>query len=227
MANRPAHAGSDSAGSDRAHDREPAGAPPPVHHQGLPRSLHAAFRHRPASAVRPGTSPQDPAEHPQDWPQDPAGHLPPGWPYDRPAARPQDPGGSRPRGPAETRPQRPTGTRPQDPPESRPQDPGPPKAAAEQTEVRVLAWLPYLIVLAGAVAGLTIAWHGSPHAGLGAGLVGGALLAAAVARLLLPARYAGPLSSRRRAPDVVGFAVFGAAVLVIALMLPLPEKDPR
>ncbi len=82
-----------------------------------------------------------------------------------------------------------------------------------------LAWLPYLIVLAGAGLGLAIAWHGSRLAVRGTDLVGGALLLAAVARLLLPARYARPLSSRGKASDVAGFAVFGTAVLVVALML--------
>ncbi len=82
-----------------------------------------------------------------------------------------------------------------------------------------LAWLPYLIALAGAALGLAIAWDGSRLAVRGTDLVGGALLVAALARLLLPSRYAGPLSSRGKASDVAGFAVFGTAVLVVALML--------
>jgi hypothetical protein len=183
MANRPANAGSDSAGPDSAYDWERTGAPPPVHHQDLPRTLQAAPRHRPASAIRPGRRPQGRAEH---RPQDHYEH------------------------------------RPQERPEARHVNPGPPKAAAAHAaaEAHVLAWLPYLIVLAGAAFGLFVAWQGSRHAGLGTGLVGGALLAAAAARLLLPPRYAGPLSSRHKAHDVAGFAVFGAAVLAIALTLP-------
>ena len=96
------------------------------------------------------------------------------------------------------------------------------RAAAHQAaaDAQVRAWLPYLIVLAGAATGLYIAWQGSRYAGLGTGLVGGALLAAAAARLLLPPRYTGLLSSRLKAPDVAGFAVFGAAVLAVALTLP-------
>ena len=39
-------------------------------------------------------------------------------------------------------------------------------------------------------------------------------------RLILPARYAGLLASRRKASDVLGFAVFGAAVLAVAIALP-------
>jgi Protein of unknown function (DUF3017) len=85
---------------------------------------------------------------------------------------------------------------------------------------RALAWLPYLIVLAIAVGGLYFAWRGPEDAGRGTGLVGCALLAAAVFRLVLPARYAAPLSSRGKAADVLGYAVFGAGVLVLAISLP-------
>ena len=87
------------------------------------------------------------------------------------------------------------------------------------TVVAGLAWLPYLIALAGVALGLAVAWDGPRLAVRGTELVGGALLVAALARLLLPSRYAGPLSSRGRASDVAGFAVFGTAVLVVALML--------
>ena len=83
-----------------------------------------------------------------------------------------------------------------------------------------LGWLPYLIVLAGVAAGMFVAWNGSTYAGRGAGLIGASLLAGAVARLILPARYAGLLSSRRKASDVLAFAVFGAAVLAVAIALP-------
>ncbi len=83
-----------------------------------------------------------------------------------------------------------------------------------------LAWLPYLIVLAGAALGMFVAWQGSRYAGRGAGLVGCSLLAAGLARLILPPRYAGLLSTRRKASDVLTFALFGAAVLAVALMLP-------
>ena len=86
--------------------------------------------------------------------------------------------------------------------------------------IKVVAWLPYLIALAGAAVGLFIAWQGWQRAGRGTGVVGGALLVAAVARLVLPPRYAGPLASRGRAWDVATFAVLGAAVLGVALSLP-------
>ena len=84
----------------------------------------------------------------------------------------------------------------------------------------VLAWLPYLIVLAGVAAGMFIIWQGSQNARRGAAVVGGALLVAAVARLVLPPRYAGLLASRGRGLDVAVFAMLGAAVLAAALSLP-------
>jgi hypothetical protein len=92
--------------------------------------------------------------------------------------------------------------------------------AARDPRPSKLAWLPYLIVLAGAAAGMLIAWQGSKYAGRGAALIGASLLVGALARLILPARYAGLLASRRKASDVLGFAVFGAAVLAVAIALP-------
>ena len=92
--------------------------------------------------------------------------------------------------------------------------------AARGSRPSKLAWLPYLIVLAGTAAGMLVAWHGSKYAGRGAALIGASLLAAALARLILPARYVGLLATRRKASDVLGFAVFGAAVLAVAIALP-------
>ena len=93
-------------------------------------------------------------------------------------------------------------------------------AAAAKPASPVVAWLPYLIVLAGTVAGLVEAWLGSQHAGRGTAVVGAALLVAALARLALPPRYAGLLASRSKAQDVAAFAVLGAAVLGVAASLP-------
>ena len=83
-----------------------------------------------------------------------------------------------------------------------------------------MAALPYLIVLAGLAVGLFVTWQGSQYAGRGTALVGGVLLAAAVARLVLPPRFAGLLASRSRALDVATLAVLGAAVLAVAAWLP-------
>jgi hypothetical protein len=85
---------------------------------------------------------------------------------------------------------------------------------------RPLALVPYLIALAGVAAGLYLAFNASRDAGRGAGLIGCALLAAGLARLVLPSRYAAMLSTRGKTSDVLAFAVFGAGVLAVALMLP-------
>ena len=100
----------------------------------------------------------------------------------------------------------------------------PPRAAQPQTaqaaEPTGLAWVPYLIVLAGVAAGVLVVFQGSKYAAQGTGLLGCALLVAGLARLVLPPRLAGLLSSRRKTSDVLAFAAFGAGVLVVALMLP-------
>jgi hypothetical protein len=97
--------------------------------------------------------------------------------------------------------------------------PGDPQGpAAKAAKAAGLAWAVYLIVLAGVAVGLVIAWHGSRDAGRGAGVIGCSVLAAALARLVLPG--AGPLSSRRKTSDVLAFAALGAGVLGVALMLP-------
>jgi hypothetical protein len=80
--------------------------------------------------------------------------------------------------------------------------------------------VPYLIALAGVAAGVFEVCQGPRYAGRGAGLVGCSLLAAGLARLVLPTRLAGLLSTRRKTSDVLAFAVFGAGVLAIALTLP-------
>jgi hypothetical protein len=93
------------------------------------------------------------------------------------------------------------------------------KAARPAPAAQIVAWLPYLIVLAGTGAGLFVASQGSRNAGRGAAVVGAALLVAALARLALPPRYAGLLVSRSKAQDVAAFAVLGAAVLGVAASL--------
>ena len=93
-------------------------------------------------------------------------------------------------------------------------------ASRTREDAGALAWIPYLIVLAGAAAGMFLTWQGVSYAGRGAALLGGSLLVAALLRLVLPARYAALLSSRRKAFDVLAFAVLGAAVLAVALTLP-------
>ena len=78
--------------------------------------------------------------------------------------------------------------------------------------------MPYLLALAGVAVGVLLAFQGS--AGVGTGLVGCSMLAAGLARLVLPPPLAGPLASRGKASDVLAFTAFGAGVLAVALMLP-------
>jgi len=131
--------------------------------------------------------------------------LPP--PYPEPLPPPEPPRATRPRpGPRPSRALRNRGSR-----ES---------GDGEATTAGGLAWLAYLIVLAGVAAGIYVVWQGSKYAGPGSALVGCSLLAGALFRLILPARYAGLLSSRRKASDVLAFAAFGAAVLAVAIALP-------
>ncbi len=94
------------------------------------------------------------------------------------------------------------------------------KDSDEPVVTGVLAWVPYLVVLAGAAVALFVVSKGSAYALRGIAVLGGTLLAAALARFLLPNRFAGLLASRRKASDVLAFAVFGAALLAVALSLP-------
>jgi hypothetical protein len=83
-----------------------------------------------------------------------------------------------------------------------------------------LSWLPYLLVLAGIATGLAVAWNASRDALTGAAVIAGTLLFAALARLVLPPRYAGPLCTRSRAYDVLALTVLGGGVLAVVLTLP-------
>jgi hypothetical protein len=109
---------------------------------------------------------------------------------------------------------------PKQPKDTSEPSPKAPKAQPSDAPPSAVAWIPYLIVLAGVAIGLYRASQSSKYAGWGAGLVGCSLLAAALARLVLPPRLSGLLASRRKASDVLAFAVFGAGVLAVALILP-------
>ena len=93
-------------------------------------------------------------------------------------------------------------------------------AAPRRAGAGALAQVPYAVVLLIAAAGIWWAWRGSHDVGNGAGVVGGALLAAAIARLALPQSAVGLLASRRRFADVLALGAFGAGLLVLALVLP-------
>lgn len=92
--------------------------------------------------------------------------------------------------------------------------PAPARAGAESLIL-------YLAVLVCVVAGIYISWHlGSRGGGQGGVIAGGALMVAAVARLVLPGKLAGLLASRRRVTDAVTLAAFGACLLAVGLVLP-------
>jgi hypothetical protein len=70
------------------------------------------------------------------------------------------------------------------------------------------------------IGGVIWAWIGAHAVSDGAGVAGGALLAAAVARLFLRPSAVGLLANRRRFADGLALGALGAGLLVIALVLP-------
>jgi hypothetical protein len=97
------------------------------------------------------------------------------------------------------------------------------KAAARRAkeDASIVGAIPLLVVLVVAIAGVYIAWRqGSAGGGEGGVASGAALLVGAVARLLLPARLAGLLATRKRATDVITLTVLGVALLIAGLVLP-------
>jgi hypothetical protein len=81
--------------------------------------------------------------------------------------------------------------------------------------------IPLLAVMVVTVAGIYIAWlKGSAGGGEGGVVGGAALLAAAVARLVLPTQVVGLLATRNRVLDVITLTVLGACLLVVGLVLP-------
>lgn len=91
--------------------------------------------------------------------------------------------------------------------------------AAAHRRTRV-SQLPYLVALACTLGGCLWAWRGAHDVSRGSEVVGGVLLAAAIARLLLPQNTVGLLASRRRFADVLALGAFGAGLLALALVLP-------
>jgi len=85
------------------------------------------------------------------------------------------------------------------------------------------AQLPYVIVLAGLVAGLSWIWQGPQYVRPGTFTVTGALFVAAAARLALPEQRAGMLASRWRYIDVTALAILAVGLLVAGLVLPTPS----
>jgi Protein of unknown function (DUF3017) len=80
----------------------------------------------------------------------------------------------------------------------------------------------YLAVLIGVAIALLIIGQGVHLVRSGTLVLAGVLLVAAMARLILPERLAGLLSSRRRLLDVAIFALLGVGLLVAGLVVPVP-----
>jgi hypothetical protein len=102
------------------------------------------------------------------------------------------------------------------------QDAGQGAARASQARSARGGWLPYLLVLSCAVAGLAWIWVGGAHAAKGGTLaLAGAMFVGALARLVLPESRIGMLASRKRFIDVVTMAALGAGLLAAGLLLPM------
>lgn len=82
--------------------------------------------------------------------------------------------------------------------------------------------LPYWLIVAGAGIALVIMRLGTHHLKSGTLVLAGVLLIAAIARLVLPDRLTGLLSSRRRLLDVAIFAVLGFGLLAAGLGVQAP-----
>jgi Protein of unknown function (DUF3017) len=82
--------------------------------------------------------------------------------------------------------------------------------------------LPYLLVLVGVVAALATISRGVHLVQSGTLVLAGVLLVAAMARLVLPERRAGMLSSRRRFLDVAILGLLGIGLLVAGIVVPVP-----
>ena len=87
---------------------------------------------------------------------------------------------------------------------------------------RLMAQLPYGIVLAGVVAGLATIRSGDLALRGGTLVMAGALLAGALARLVLPEGKVGMLSSRRRLVDAAVLATLGVGLLIAGLIAKVP-----
>ena len=100
---------------------------------------------------------------------------------------------------------------------------GPPARASRLRPVRG-AQVPYILALAIAVAGLAWLWQGTIQRVRGGTLaLAGAMLVAALARLVLPEARAGMLASRRRSIDVVTLAALAIGLLIAGLLLSSPS----
>lgn len=85
---------------------------------------------------------------------------------------------------------------------------------ADRIPVQAAVSIVWVIAVAGFVRVLVEHWRE------GTGLIGGALLAAAVARVILPNDRAGLLAVRSQAIDVLCYLGFGLLMVVLATTIP-------
>lgn len=85
-----------------------------------------------------------------------------------------------------------------------------------------LVQLPYLLVLSGVGAGLTLCAFN--YFRKGSGLMAAALLIGALARLLLPESQLGPLAVRSRSVDCWTLVILGEMVAFVSLSVPPMNK---
>lgn len=76
----------------------------------------------------------------------------------------------------------------------------------------------YLLVVVAALTGLAISVAGAWRTGVA--WIGGGLVLASLARLVLPERQAGMLRVRRKASDTVMLLLAGVALVVLAVVVP-------
>lgn len=79
---------------------------------------------------------------------------------------------------------------------------------------------PLLVVVAGVVSGLVVSYVGDTTWRLGGLVIGASLGVGALIRVLLPSREAGLLQVRSKPFDVTVLVVAGAAIVVLALVVP-------
>lgn len=93
-----------------------------------------------------------------------------------------------------------------------------PEPEAQRRYPSTLGGLCYMVVALVSVAGLGIVAVGDWRTGIQ--LIGGALVAGALCRLVLPDDKAGMLKVRRKSLDVIFTSSLGAALVTLAILVP-------
>jgi hypothetical protein len=93
--------------------------------------------------------------------------------------------------------------------------------ASAPRDRRWLDQVPYWVALGCVVAAVVVMRQDSSGVRGGTVAVGAVLLAAALARLVLPQRRAGMLASRRRSVDVAALASLGACLVALGVAFPV------